>query len=204
MVIPYSSVEGGNLEVTLEPVLDTEGINRGLRTDPRGAVSVARVGNGLGGSLLKTLGLIWLQLLVVAAVTLTAASVLSFPVAVVSGVATSVTGHLSGLAVGILRNALHVGQSIAGADGHGHAGHGAGGVETEHVSALGQLIRQGTAGLPGVLPDFAAARTADFVAAGSYVPWQVIAAAAAALGLLRTVPAAVLGCVVFSRREVGA
>ncbi len=205
MIIPHSAVEDGNLEVTLEPVLDTEGINRGLRTDPRGAVSVARAGNGLGGSLLKALGLIWLQLLVVAAVTLTAASVLSFPVAVVSGVATSLTGHLSGLAVGILRNALHVGQSLAGgADVHGGAGHGVGGAEAEQVSALGQVIRQGAAGLLGILPDFEAGSATDFVAAGTYVPWRFIAAAAVALLLLRAVPAAVLGCVVFSRREVGA
>ncbi|MHC4916574.1 MAG: ABC transporter permease, partial [Planctomycetota bacterium] len=105
LVVPAPPGGSGRLQVVLEPVLDLEGINRGLRTDPRGAVALARAGNGLALTMAKSLGTVLLQLIVVAAVTLTAASVLSFPVAAVTGVAAAITGHLSGLAVGILRGA---------------------------------------------------------------------------------------------------
>jgi hypothetical protein len=202
LVVPASAVRKGRLVAELEPVLDVEGINRGLRTDPRGTVALAVRGDGLGGMLAKTLGMIWLQLLVIAAVTLTAASVLSFPVAVVSGVTAAITGHLSGLAVGILRHALAVGKHMAAKSGGGATG--AGGEALEEVSPLGQLVRQEAAGLISILPDFDAASTADFLASGSYVPWRFITAGVLSLLVFRTVPVAVLGCWVFSRKEVGA
>jgi hypothetical protein len=198
----------GKLHVVLEPTLDMEGINRGLRTDPRGTVALARAGNGLGVTLAKSLFAVLLQLTIIAAVTLAAAAVLSFPVAAVTGTAVAMAGHLSGLAVGILRGALRKGQQIA-AGGHVHGpgcGHSAREVAKEavEVSLLGQLVRQEVAGLLSVLPDFEAASASRFVAAGDYVPWQFMTAAVISLLVFRTLPVVVLGCLVFSRREVGA
>jgi len=203
LVVSASAARDGRLKVGLEPVLDEEGINRGLRSDPRGTLSIAVQGSGLGVTLAKMLAMIWLQLVLVAAVTLTAASALSFPVAVVTGAATALTGNLSGLAVGILRNALAAGRQAASA-GHGHgpgSAHDLAGVE--EVSALGQLVRQQAAGMLSLLPDFEAASTSEFLAAGEYVPWRFLAAGVVALLVFRTFPVALLGCLVFSRREVG-
>ncbi len=196
LVVPAAAVAEGHLSVSIEPVLDAEGLNRGLRSDPRGTVSIAVRGDGLGASLAKMLGMIWLQLVLVAAMTMTAACALSFPVAVVAGLATAVTGHLSGLAVGILRNALAVGRRAA-------AG-GPGSANEESVSAVGQLVRQEAAGLLSVLPDFEAAATSEFLAAGDHVPWRFVAAGVVALLVFRTVPVVLLGSFVFSRKEVGA
>ncbi len=206
LVVPGSAAKDGSLAVALGPVEDAEGINRGLHLPARGPVAVAAAGDGMTVTLAKSLGLIWLQLLVVAAVTLTAASALSFPVAAVTGVAAAITGHLSGLAVGILRYALRTGKDVA-AGGHVHGpgcgcGHGDG--PAGEVSALGQLVRQEVAGLLAVLPDFEAAGTSEYLASGDYVPWRFMAAAVLGLLVLRTLPAALLGCLVFSRREVGA
>jgi hypothetical protein len=166
---------------------------------------VPRTGNGLPATLAKSLGMVWLQLTIVAAVTLTAAGVLSFPVAAVAGTAAALAGHLSGLAVGILRNALRIGREVAAGEhvhtatcGHVH------GEPVEEVSLLGQLIRQEVAGLLTVLPDFEAASASGFLATGDYVPWRFITAGVISLLLLRTLPVALLGCLFFSRKEVGA
>ncbi len=202
LVVPASVARDGQITVALEPAQDMADINRGLRIPARGPVAVAAVGDGMGVTLLKSLGLIWLQLLVVAAVTLTAASVLSFPVAAVTGLAAAITGHLSGLAVGILRYALKTGKDVAAGHAHGPGcGHEA--AKSEGVSRLGQLVRQEVTGLLAILPDFEAAGTSDYLAAGDYVPWRFMAAAVMGLLVLRALPAALLGCLVFSRREVG-
>jgi len=198
LVVPASAVRGGKLTVGLEPTRDVEGINRGLYLPPRGPVALAREGNGLVMTLAKSLGLVWLQLLVIAAVTTTAAAVLSFPVAAVTGAAAALTGQLSGLAVGILRGALKIGQTAAEQGGPGSPG------AVEEASVLGQMVRQTVAGLLSVLPDFEAASASGFLAAGDFVPWRFIVAGVISLAVLRALPVAALGCLVFSRREVGA
>jgi hypothetical protein len=197
VVVPASAVRGGALEVDLEPVRDREGHDRGLRNDPRGTLVLAARGDSLAGTIAKTLGMIWLQLMVLAAITLTAATAMSFGVSVVAGVAAAMAGHMSGLVVGILRGALAAGKRVAA------AGHGGGGHDAVEVSPLAQLVRQEASGLLGLLPDFGAASTSDFVAAGDYVPWSFVLAGVLSLLVLRVLPLAALGCVLFARREAG-
>jgi hypothetical protein len=182
-----SAVDGrGDLAVSLAPEPDPQGSVQPIVLDPRGGAALAVAGNGLELTLAKSLALLWLQLMVVAAMTLAAAGALSFPVAVVAGASTAIFGQLSGLAVGLLHESARIGAEEA-----------AGG------SALGQFIRKLAGGELGLLPDFEKSSAADFLARGDFIPWSFLAAGVLGLLVLRVLPVALVGALAFARREVG-
>jgi hypothetical protein len=206
LVLPASAVSGGRLAVGLESLLDSEGQDRGLCTDPRGTVVLVRSGDSLPVTLLKSMALIWMQLLVVATATLTAAAVMSMQVSVLVGGATAVAGHLSGLAVGVVRGALAAAARVPGGDVHVHGpacGQECGVGAAPALDFVQQLPRHGAAGLFSLLPDFEATGAADYISAGSRIPLSLLVMAVLVLLVMRAVPLAVLGCLVLRRREVG-
>jgi uncharacterized membrane protein len=154
-------------------------------------VSLAISGDSLETTLAKSLGMIWLELMVIAAVTLAASASLSFPVAAVAGLSTAAFGQLSGLAVNLLREAVAIGAASGEAPAHAAGG-------------LDQALRTLAAGLLSLLPDFERTSPGDFLAWGNVIPWSFIAAAVLGLLVLRAVPMALVGALAFSRREVGA
>jgi len=183
--IPVSAVRDGLLAVSVAPEPDTAGNVHPLLTHPRGAVALAVAGDGLETAVAKALACLWLQLMVVAAVTLAAAGSLSFPVAAVAGAATAVFGLLSGLAVGLLRQAVEAGARDASG------------------GAVAQLMRKLAAGALSLLPDFERCSAADSLAGGDFVPWGLLAAGVLSLLVARALPAALVGALAFTRREVG-
>ena len=183
--VPASLVRDGRLAVRIAPLPNAQGDVLPLAISPRGAVSLAVARNGLEATLAKALALLWCQLMVVAAVTLAAAGSVSLPVAAVTGAAMAAFGQLSGLAVNMLRQSVEAG-----------AGTGSPGMAS-------QLLRKLAAGELALLPDFGGASAAEFLARGNAVPWSLLAAGALTLVILRALPAALVGAVAFSRREVG-
>ena len=183
--VPSWAVRDGKLPVRIAPVADLQGNVYPVAMSSRGAVALAVAGDGLEATLAKALALLWFQLMVVAAVTLAAAGSMSFPVAVVVGAAAAVFGQLSGLAVGLLRQSVELGGREAAGGG-----------------PLAQLFRKLAAGELALLPDFEQNSAAEHLARGDFVPWSLLAGGALVLLLLRALPAALIGALAFSRREV--
>jgi hypothetical protein len=65
------------------------------------------------------------------------------------------------------------------------------------------VLRKLAAGELALLPDFEKASAADLLARGDFIPWGLVAGGALALLVLRALPAALVGALAFSRREVG-
>lgn len=192
LAVPAAAASGGVLKATLRPAANYDGSVGTLEVPVRGAVALACGSDSLEAALLKGLAAVWMQLMVVAAVTLAAAGVLSFPVATVAGLVTALAGHLSGLAGAFLSGpAAPLGQA------GGAAGAAAG------AGAANALVRQWVSGMIGLFPDFERTSCSEFMGRGDAAPWSFLAAAVLGLLVLRMAPAALAGCAAFARREAG-
>lgn len=146
--------------------------------------------HGFAGGLMKSLALLVAQMALLAAVTILAATTVSFPVAVTVGAFVSFVGHFGPFVQGLLVQELARAQRLA-----------ATGVQPDET-LISRLGASSLEVMTGIFPDLELYSAGEYLIQATHIPASLVLAGVGALVAVRALVCVVAACVLYRRREL--